>query len=121
MTLYPQPPMFLTEQYPRGLGTTLPEIKKLLPDSKPIEKLCFNCCDDESFCRTLGESGRRQVLIAGIEAHICVYQTAMAMSRKAFQVQVVSDCISSRDPENKQIALQKMTAAGVGPTTTEMA
>ncbi len=113
-------PMVLTEQYPKGLGPTLPEIKTLLPDAQPIEKLCFSCCDDETFCRTLGGSGRRQALIAGIEAHICVYQTAMAMSRRSFQVQVISDCISSRDPENERVALLNMASSGIGPTTSEM-
>ena len=68
-------PIILTEQYPKGLGPTVLEIKELLPDVKPIEKVCFNCCDEESFCRSLESLKRRQALIAGIEAHICVYQT----------------------------------------------
>jgi nicotinamidase-related amidase len=115
-----QIPVVVTEQYPKGLGPTLPEIKGLLPDIKPIEKICFSCCDNEAFCRIIGESGRRQLLIAGIEAHICVYQTAMEMSRRSYQVRVISDCISSRDPENKRVALSNMTAAGISPTTSEM-
>jgi nicotinamidase-related amidase len=114
-------PVIMTEQYPKGLGPTLPEIKNLLPDIKPLEKVCFNCCDEESFCRAVDGLRRPQVLVAGIEAHICVYQTAMAMSRTGHQVQVVGDCVSSRDPENKIAALFKMGAAGVSPTTTEMA
>ncbi len=61
------------------------------------------------------------MLIAGIEAHICVYQTAMALSRAGYEVQVVSDCVSSREPENKLVSLFKMGAAGISPTTTEMA
>jgi len=114
-------PILLTEQYPKGLGPTIPEIKELLPDIKPIEKVCFNCCDEEAFCRSLESLKRQQVLIAGIEAHICVYQTAMALSRSGYEVQVVGDCISSREPENKLVSLFKMGAAGISPTTTEMA
>jgi nicotinamidase-related amidase len=114
-------PIILTEQYPKGLGPTIPEIKELLPDVKAIEKICFNCGDEESFNKALDSLKRRQVLIAGIEAHICVYQTAMALSRAGYQVEVVSDCVSSRDPENKLVALFKMGAAGISPTTTETA
>ena len=114
-------PIVLTEQYPKGLGPTLPEIKSLLPDIRPIEKLCFSCCDEESFCKALESLGRRQALIAGIESHICVYQTALALARAGYRVQVVGDCVSSRDPENRLVSLFKMGAAGIGPTTTEMA
>jgi nicotinamidase-related amidase len=114
-------PVILTEQYPKGLGPTLPEVKELLPDIKPIEKVSFNCCDEEVFCRALGALKRKQLLVAGIEAHICVYQTAMALCRAGYEVQVVGDCTSSREPENRLVALFKLGAAGVSPTTTEMA
>jgi nicotinamidase-related amidase len=114
-------PVVLTEQYPKGLGLTLPEIKALLPDIRPVEKVCFSCCDEESFCRSLEALERRQVLMAGIEAHICVYQTAMALARTGYQVQVVADAISSRDPDNKLASLSAMTAAGISVTTIEMA
>jgi len=114
-------PIVMTEQYPKGLGTTLPEIKELLPGVKPIEKVCFNCCDEDVFSKALEALKRRQVLIAGIEAHICVYQTAMALFRAGYEVQVVGDCVSSREPENKLVSLFKMGAAGVSPTTMEMA
>jgi nicotinamidase-related amidase len=114
-------PIILTEQYPRGLGATIPEIKELLPNIKPIEKTCFSCCDAPAFGEAMEALKRRQVLIAGIEAHICVYQTAMALARAGYQVQPVSDCVASRDPANKTAALFKMGVAGVSPTTTEMA
>jgi nicotinamidase-related amidase len=114
-------PIILTEQYPKGLGPTIPEIKELLPDIKPIEKVCFSCADEPTFGEALGALKRRQVLIAGIEAHICVYQTAMALSQAGYEVQVVADGVSSRDPENKQVTLNKMGAAGISATTTEMA
>ena len=114
-------PVLLTEQYPKGLGPTLPEIKDLLPDVIPLEKTCFSCCEDEHFCSALAASGRRQVLVAGIEAHICVYQTAFALARQDYQVQVVSDCIASRDPDNRKAVIDRLIAAGMPPTTTEMA
>lgn len=114
-------PVVLTEQYPKGLGPTLPDIKALLPLVKPIEKVCFSCCDEEQFCRSLEALKRKQVLLAGIEAHICVYQTGLALARAGYRAQVVSDCVSSREPENKAVALLRMGEAGVSPTSSEMA
>ena len=114
-------PVILTEQYPRGLGPTLPEIAGLLPDVTPIEKTCFSCCDAESFTSSLKATNRKQVLVCGIEAHICVYQTAVALSQAGYEVQVVADCVSSRDPGNKTVSLFKMGALGISPTTMETA
>ena len=114
-------PVILTEQYPKGLGPTLPEIAELLPDIKPIEKTCFSCCDAESFNSALEATHRKQVLICGIEAHICVYQTAVTLSQAGYEVQVVADCVSSRDPENKMVSLFKLGSAGIPPTTMETA
>ena len=114
-------PVIITEQYPKGLGPTLPEIKHLLPDVKPVEKVCFACSDEPAFAAALDAVKRKQVLIAGIEAHICVYQTAAALARSFYQVEVVGDCVASRDPENRMAALFKLGSGGVGITTTEMA
>ncbi len=114
-------PILLTEQYPKGLGPTIPEIKSLIPDIKPVEKVCFNCCDEDLFCSALDGLKRKQVLIAGIEAHICVYQTAIALVGAGYDVQVVGDCVASREPENKVTALSRMVGEGVSLTTMEMA
>jgi nicotinamidase-related amidase len=114
-------PILFTEQYPRGLGPTLPEIKELVPGFKAIEKVSFNCCDEAVFCQALEALKRKQVLIAGIEAHICVYQTAVALARAGYEVQLVEDCVSSRSAEDKSVAFFKMGAMGVGVTTMEMA
>lgn len=114
-------PILFTEQYPKGLGPTLPEIKGLLADFKAMEKVSFNCCDEAVFCQALQALKRKQVLIAGIEAHICVYQTAVALARAGYEIQVVGDCVASRENENKLAALFKMGAAGISPTTMEMA
>ncbi len=114
-------PIVLTEQYPKGLGPTIPEIKELIPEVKPVEKVCFSCTDEVAFNQALKSFKRKQVLIAGIEAHICVYQTTMALARSGHQVQVVSDCVASRDPENKKATLFKLGSIGISPTTMEMA
>ena len=114
-------PVIVTEQYPKGLGPTLPEIKELLPDVAPLEKTCFSACDAEGFTAALEASGRRQVLLAGIETHICVYQTALTLARIDYQVHVVTDCCASRNPANETAAYTRMNAAGVSPTNTEMA
>ncbi len=113
-------PVIVPEQYPKGLGPTIPEIKELLPGMKPVEKVCFSCCDNDAFNQALAALNRKQVLIAGIEAHICVYQTAAALARQGYEVQVVTDCVSSREPENKAVAIQKMGALGILPSSTEM-
>jgi len=86
-----------------------------------VEKVCFNCGDEPAFNEALAASKRRQVLVAGIEAHICVYQTAAALARAGYQVEAVGDCVSSRAPENRLAALFKMGAGGISHTTTEMA
>jgi len=114
-------PVILTEQYPAGLGPTLPEITQLLSAIKPIEKLCFSCCGEERFQQELELLNRKQVLIAGIEAHVCVYQTAMDLLKLGYEVQVVVDCIASREVENKEVSLTKISNAGISLTTTEMA
>jgi nicotinamidase-related amidase len=115
-------PVVLTEQYPQGLGPTLPEIRELLPGAAPLAKTCFSACDDEAFLQALRrDAGRTQVLLAGIETHICVYQTALALVRDGYRVQVVTDACSSRDPANETAALRRMEAAGAGPTNVEMA
>jgi len=114
-------PLILTEQYPKGLGPTIPEIKELIPDIKPIEKVCFNCTYEAAFNQALKTIKRKQVLIAGIEAHICVYQTAMSLARSGYEVQVVTDCVTSRDLDNKMMAFTRFKLAGIVPTTTEMA
>ena len=114
-------PVILTEQNPEGLGMTIPEIKELLPDTEPISKLSFSCLREKSFLGTLEKAGRRQVLLAGIEAHICVYQTAVDLKNRGYEVQVVVDAISSRAKENKEIAREKLRGAGIELTSVETA
>ena len=114
-------PILWAEQNPTGLGPTVPEIAAVLEGLEPIAKVSFSCWQNEAFARALGDAGRRQVLIAGIEAHICVYQSAMDLTAAGYEVEIVADAVSSRKPENKVLALQKLRDAGVKITSVEMA
>jgi nicotinamidase-related amidase len=113
-------PILLTEQYPKGLGETAPELKALMPNIKPIEKLSFSCMGEEAFVDALDDLEREQVLVAGIESHICVYQTVSDMLAEGFEVHCVADAISSRTKENREIGLARMKEDGAILTSTEM-
>jgi len=113
-------PIILTEQNPDGLGLTISEIKTLLPDIEPIYKMSFSCLRAEEFPKSLKDLGRKQVILTGIETHVCVYQTAMDLLESGYDVQVVADCVSSRTLANKELALDKMKKSGVNVTSTEI-
>ena len=114
-------PILWAEQNPQGLGPTVPEVAGELAGLEPIAKVSFSCWQNEAFAKALKAAGRRQVLIAGIETHICVYQTAMDLTAAGYQVEIVADAVSSRKPENKALALQKLQDAGAKITSVEMA
>jgi len=115
-------PLIVTEQYPKGLGHTANEIRAVLPDQlKVIEKTAFSSCGAQSFETELERTGARQILVCGIEAHICVNQTAHDLLARGFQVHLLTDCITARAAQNKQIALFKMQQSGAIPSSTEMA
>ncbi|MEK6323775.1 MAG: hydrolase [Acidobacteriota bacterium] len=115
-------PVLVTEQYPKGLKHTAEEILARLPvELKPIEKSCFSSCGSEDFLAHLMSRSIRQVLVCGIEAHICVMQTSLDLLAKGFEVFVLVDCITSRAPENKQAALARLRQAGAIECTLEMA
>ena len=114
-------PILLTEQYPQGLGATIPEIAQLLPDIRPLPKICFSCCGDEAFLQAFKKLNRKQVLIAGIENHVCVYQTAADLLTAGYEVYAVSDTISSRNEQNSDIGLKMMIQLGAKITSTEAA
>lgn len=115
-------PIIWTEQVPEKLGPTLPEFSELLtPSTKSIAKSSFSCCGHPPFMEAIQALGRQQVLLTGIETHICVYQTALDLLDSGYEVQVVTDAVSSRTSANKQIGLERMKAAGATLTSTEMA
>jgi nicotinamidase-related amidase len=114
-------PVIITEQNPNGLGPTVSEIAPLLPDTKPVTKFSFSCCGEEPFLRQLEMLNRKQVLLAGIETHVCVYQTAVDLIEAGYEVHTVVDCVSSRTLENKNLALDKMKSEGANLTSVEIA
>ena len=114
-------PILWTEQNPDGLGRTIPEVAELLAGLEPISKLSFSCCGSEVFMKQLKELGRRQVLVAGIEAHVCVYQTVADLAERGYEVQVVADAVSSRAAANRQVGLERIKEAGATITSTETA
>ena len=101
-------PIIWCQQFPQGLGETVGEIAELMCDIEPINKVSFSCCGDEVFNVRLEEVGRRQVLLCGIETHVCIYQTASDLSERGYEVSVIGDAVSSRTAENKKIALERM-------------
>ncbi len=114
-------PIILTEQYPQGLGPTIPEIMSLLTNVKPLTKMSFSCCGEKGFMDRLQAVEKTQLLITGIESHICVYQTAVDLINMEYEVHLVSDAVSSRRMQNKEVALQRISKAGAVITSVEMA
>ena len=114
-------PIIWCQQVPKSLGPTLPRIAQLLVDNEPIDKASFSCCGQEQFNSKLNILGRRQVLLCGIETHVCIYQTAAELLERSYDVTVIADAVSSRAPENKQTAINRMEAMGVNISSTEMA
>ena len=112
-------PTIVTQQYTKGLGATVPAVSEALGEFTPIDKTTFSCMGNEEFLTALEGLDRGTVIIAGIEAHICVEQTALALLKDGYEVVLVTDCIQSRDPRNKEIAIQRMVQAGVMPTSFE--
>ncbi len=112
-------PILWNEQNPAGLGPTIPEIVELLPNQNPMSKLSFSCCGNAEFIKELESLNRSNMLVAGIEAHVCVYQTAADLVDLNYNVQVVADAVASRTAENKHIGLEKSKQAGAGLTSTE--
>lgn len=112
-------PAFITEQYPKGLGHTLPVIHEQLPQANVIEKVHFSCCCSEPFLEALKQFGCKQIIAAGIEAHVCVQQTVLDLLQAGYQVHVPFDCAASRNPLNRDNALQRMGAAGAIITNVE--
>ena len=112
-------PVILTEQYPKWLGPTLPEIKELLPLYEPIDKLNFNCCDVDVFNRRLESEDLKNIILAGVESHICVFQTCFSLAEKGYRVHVPQDAVDSRRDENWKVGLELMKDAGASITSTE--
>jgi nicotinamidase-related amidase len=113
-----QIPVLATEQYPKGLGRTVAALSGLLA-SAPLEKTCFSCAGDQAFLSALDGSGRGHVVIAGMEAHVCVLQSALQLRAAGRAVFVVEDACCSRRAANHANAMNRLRAAGVVVTNTE--
>ncbi|SFB86154.1 hydrolase [Tropicimonas isoalkanivorans] len=112
-------PVLITEQYPEGLGPTVADLSPP-PDTKVLTKTHFSCMEDATFADAFRKLGRKQAVLAGIEAHICVTQTAAGLIEQGYEVFLVSDATSSRTAESEQAAVTRLAANGAGIVTTEM-
>jgi len=108
-----QIPIIVTEQYKKGLGETIEPIKALLPEATYTDKIAFSCCDEPTFIAEIDKTNCKFVILAGVEAHICLLQTAIDLKEKGYQPVVIEDCVASRDPENKRIAITRLVQEGV--------
>jgi nicotinamidase-related amidase len=115
-------PVVVTEQYPKGLGRTVPELHDAVKRAGgALEKTSFSCATDPAVRARIESLHREDVLLAGVEAHICVMQTALDLLERGYRVHVVQDAVGSREPANKDAALAKLARHGAEPSTVEMA
>jgi nicotinamidase-related amidase len=114
-------PIVLTTQYRKGLGSTLPAVLEAAPGVEPIDKLSFGCFGDAAFLERLAQLGRSQLLVCGIESHICVTQTVLGALDAGRLVHVAGDAVSSRSEANWKLGLDRMARAGAVLTSAEMA
>lgn len=115
-------PMIMTEQYRKGLGPTVDPVASAFREAgggEPIEKMAFSCCDEAGFSSRLAAEGRRFVILAGIESHVCMLQTSLDLLESGYQPVVPADTTSSRFPEDKEVALRRLEREGAIVTTSE--
>jgi nicotinamidase-related amidase len=112
-------PVVVTEQYSKGLGSTIKKLSNLITDFDPIEKLSFSCCGEKKFLEAVHEYGKRNIIICGIETHVCVLQTVIDLIERGYHPVIIEDCVSSRKPKDRETALKRMAREGVIITTYE--
>jgi nicotinamidase-related amidase len=112
-------PIFVTEQYTKGLGPTIEPVATTLGNLPRIEKMSFSCCDESRVMEGIAVSGRENIIIAGIESHVCILQTVIDLIRNGYHPVVVEDCVSSRNVNDKQMAIARMRREGAVITTVE--
>jgi nicotinamidase-related amidase len=115
-----QVPILWAEQIPDKMGPTVECVRQLLNGLQPIAKASFSCYGDARFLQALAATGRKQAIVAGIEAHVCVLQTAVDLEAHGYRVDVVADAVSSRTLSNKLLALERMKASGVHLASVEL-
>ena len=114
-----QIPVILNQQYTKGLGETIPPVKSALDNTEHVEKMTFSCCDEPEFFSQLKNLDKKFVVIAGIETHVCVLQTVVDLIAAGFVPVVVEDCVSSRNVNDKKVAIKRMRSEGAIITTAE--
>jgi Isochorismatase family len=105
-------PLVLSEQYPKGLGLTIEEISNLVDRVPRIEKTAFSCCDESALMQSEVMQERKTIIVCGIEAHVCVMQTVVDLIAAGYMAVVLEDCIASRSPEDKRVAVERMRSEG---------
>ena len=112
-------PIFITEQYVKGLGPTIEPVATLIGNHPRIEKMSFSCCDEPRVMEGIAVTGKENIIIAGIESHVCVLQTIIDLNRNGYHPVVVEDCVSSRYENDKKFAIKRMRQEGAIITTCE--
>jgi nicotinamidase-related amidase len=112
-------PILVTEQYVKGLGATLPELKEKTVGAPCFEKMAFSSCGSGEFVEKLKSTGRTQVIVTGMETHVCVLQTVIELRDAGYEVHVVKDAVMSRSKYNWQTAMEAMSLTGAVPTCSE--
>ena len=113
-------PVLLSEQYPQGLGNTVSELAPLMTPQQVMEKLHFSCAAEPRCLETIQQQQRQQIVICGMEAHVCVLQTAIGLQQQGFEVFVVGDLISSRNDNDKQLAIARLQQLNIQIVSREM-
>ncbi|MGY8869366.1 MAG: hydrolase [Pseudomonadales bacterium] len=109
-----------SEQYPQGIGHTIDELREILPKDQYMEKTHFSCMAEPSCHKIIHDSNLEQIIVIGTESHVCVMQTAVELKQQGLEVYVVADCVSSRNPNDKLYALERMRGCGIHIVTREM-
>jgi isochorismate hydrolase len=112
-------PIVVTEQYPKGLGHTVEDLRNAIPGHKPVEKLTFSCCEEPAFMKEVKNLDRKTIILTGMETHICVLQTCIGLLHNGFDVHLVSDAVCSRTKGNWKTGVEFMRDAGAVITSTE--
>jgi nicotinamidase-related amidase len=112
-------PILITQQYSRGLGSTVPSVIQKFPEFSYIEKISFSCWDEPVFKEQVTRSGKPYIILFGIESHVCVLQTCLDLLAAGLRPVVVEDSVSSRKPEDKRVAIERMKQEGAIITTME--
>jgi nicotinamidase-related amidase len=113
-------PVLISEQYPKGLGHTVPALTELVPSHVFVEKTAFSCASEPALLERIGSAGRVQIVLAGMETHVCVLQSAFDLVRKDYIPYVVQDAVSSRTHQNHDAGIERLRSAGIPVVTTEM-